>query len=258
MIIVVSDIHLGYAKSNPESFRKFLEQCAEIEIEHFIILGDLMDFWRANIAQVITDHHDILDQIGHLKAANIHYLPGNHDYYIHRLAERYPDHYPFKVSNRLRLKDGGSSFNFVHGHELELYANFEPMSLDLYERASERMCFTERITGGIATRIWDFLENRNDMSRKADVIRRPPDERASIDRVHELAISKGAYLLLGMQPSDKLVYGHTHKPFINKEKTVANTGSWVVEGPADRLRNTYVRIEKGEMELRRFGIDSFP
>lgn len=96
------------------------------------------------------------------------------------------------------------------------------------------------------------------MSKKADIIRRPPHERASIDQVHELATSKGVYVLLGMHPGDKLVYGHTHKPFINNEKTVANTGSWVVEGPADRPRNTYVLIENGQMELRRFGIDPFP
>ncbi len=43
-------------------------------------------------------------------------------------------------------------------------------------------------------------------------------------------------MVLGMKPGDNLVYGHTHQPFINEEKTVANTGSWVDEGPADRPR----------------------
>jgi UDP-2,3-diacylglucosamine pyrophosphatase LpxH len=258
MIIAVSDIHLGYEKSNSESFRKFIDECAKIEIEHFVILGDLMDFWRANIAQVITDYQDILDRIGRLHAENIYYVPGNHDYYINKLVTRYPDSYPFKVSHRLRLTDNGKVFNLMHGHELEVYANLEPLTIDAYEKLSEHMCFTERITGGIATRIWDMVENREDMSQKADIMRKPPHERNSLDRVHMLAVSKGVYVLLGMHPGDCLVYGHTHKPFINEEKTVANTGSWVDEGPKERPRNTYIVIDGGRMELRTFGSDPFP
>jgi predicted phosphodiesterase len=86
----------------------------------------------------------------------------------------------------------------------------------------------------------------------------PPHVRNDVDRERALAMSAGAHLALGMQPGEKLVYGHTHKPFINEEKTVANTGSWVDEGPADRPRNTYVVIEGGRMELKQFGKDSFP
>lgn len=258
MIIALSDVHLGYVKSNRECLREFLAQCERIDLEHFVILGDLMDFWRANNAQVVIDHQDILDQIGRLKATNTYYVPGNHDIYIRNLAEKYPDSFPFKVNHRLRIKDGDSVFNFVHGHELEVYARLEPMTIQLYEKLSEHMCFSEKITGGIATRIWDMVENRKSLDEQIEDIRKPPHERGNFDRVHALAVSKGAYVLFGMHPDESLVYGHTHKPYINEEKTVANTGSWVDEGPADRPRNTYVVIENGRMELRMFGKDSFP
>ncbi len=258
MIIVVSDVHLGYPKSNTESFRKFLEQCQSVELERFIILGDLLDFWRCNNAQVVVDHQHILELIGRLNARTIHYIPGNHDYYIHKLADIYGDRYPFKVSKWLTLEHGGNLINFRHGYELEVLANLEPMTIETYERLSERMCFTERITGGILSQLWDLIEDRHLLSTKVGIIRKPPHERSELDKVHQLAISKGVYVLLGMRPGEKLIYGHTHKPFINEEKTIANTGSWVDEGPPDRPRNTYIVIENGQMELRRFGIDPFP
>jgi len=30
-----------------------------------------------------------------------------------------------------------------------------------------------------------------------------------------------------MKTDERLVFGHTHGPFINKDKTVVNTGPWV-------------------------------
>jgi UDP-2,3-diacylglucosamine pyrophosphatase LpxH len=257
MIVVISDVHLGYEKSNSESFRKFLEQCARIDIDHFVILGDLMDFWRANNAQVIIDHQDILGQIGRLEAKNIYYVPGNHDYLIHRLARRYLEHYPFKVTKKLVLEDGSNRINFLHGYELEVLASLEPMTIELYEQFSDRMCFSQRAIGGFATWLWGLVENRNEITENVGQMRLPPHERSDFDREGALATSAGAYLVLGMQPRDRLVYGHTHRPFINEEKTVVNSGSWVDEGP-DRPQNTYVVIEDGRMELRRFGIDPFP
>lgn len=258
MIIAVSDVHLGYEKSNTESFREFLEQCRSIDIDKFIILGDLLDFWRCNNAEAVIDNQHVLDLLGRLNAKDIYYLPGNHDIYVHKLAEIYGDQYPFRVRKWLTLDDGGSRIHFRHGYELEVLANLEPMTVESYERLSERMCFTEEITGGILSDLWDLIENRHDMKKKASFIRRPPHDRGRLDRVRELALSKGAYVLLGMRPGDKLVYGHTHRPFVNDERTVANTGSWVNDGPADRLRNTYVVIDDGRMELRVFGRDPFP
>jgi UDP-2,3-diacylglucosamine pyrophosphatase LpxH len=258
MIIVISDVHLGYARSNRDSFREFLEQCTSIELDHFIILGDLLDFWRANNARVIVDSQDILGLIGRLNAKSIHYIPGNHDYYIHRLTERYRDFYPFQVSKRLRLEDGGQVINFFHGYELEVLTSLEPMTVESYERWSERMCFSERITGNLAMWIWDFIENRNEVTEKAILMRKPPYERSSFDRVRDLATSEGVYLVLGMRPGEKLVYGHTHRPFLSEDGRVANTGSWVDEGPPDRPRNTYLTIENGKIELKVFGKDRFP
>ena len=257
VIIVASDVHLGYEKSNSESFARFLGRCAGLDLEHFVLLGDLLDFWRSNNAQAIIGSGDILGGLGRLKAGQIHYVPGNHDFLIHKLAERYPERYPFHVCKKLTLEQKGTVYNFIHGHELEVLANLEPMTIEAYEKMSERMCFTEHFLGGYASFLWDLVENRHELAGKAEYVRKPAHERG-FDRVRELATSAGAYLLVGMRPGESLVYGHTHRPFIDKEKGVVNTGSWVDEEPEGRPRNTYVTIEGGRMELREFGKDTFP
>ena len=65
-------------------------------------------------------------------------------------------------------------------------------------------------------------------------------------------------MLLGMRPDEILVYGHTHRPFLNKEGAVVNTGCWVDELSREKDQNRYLRIEDGRMDLRAFDVDEFP
>jgi predicted phosphodiesterase len=52
--------------------------------------------------------------------------------------------------------------------------------------------------------------------------------------------------IASVQPGEVLVFGHTHRPFINDVGSVANTGSWVTTAP---IHNTYVRLEGGKPRL---------
>jgi predicted phosphodiesterase len=47
-----------------------------------------------------------------------------------------------------------------------------------------------------------------------------------------------------------LVFGHTHRPFVNTSENVINTGSWVTDAP---VHNTYVRIDAGRPRLYVYG-----
>jgi UDP-2,3-diacylglucosamine pyrophosphatase LpxH len=262
MIVAVSDVHLGYDKSNRKDFFKFLEKCDSAGIDHLIFLGDILDFWRRNNAELVTekDNAKILDKIASLNVKNIHYVVGNHDYYLLRLNERYAGNYPFSISKSLRLEDGGKKFYFIHGYELEVLANLEPMSIEDYEKFSEKMCFVENVIGGLASRLWSLME-KNSMEAQVRKIRKSPHEREKIDKVKSIAVSEARYILLGMKPNEILVFGHTHKPFINKETTVANTGSWIDEVDElsrEKLTNNYVKISDGRMELKTFDEKNFP
>ena len=49
-----------------------------------------------------------------------------------------------------------------------------------------------------------------------------------------------------VKPSEILVFGHTHRPFINKKENVVNTGSWVTDSP---VHNTFVELANGKPRL---------
>jgi len=251
MIIVVSDVHLGYEKSNKEDFLRFLDECDSKNIEHFILLGDILDFWRRNNVEIVTENAEILKKIANLNAKNKYYIVGNHDYYLLKLNKRYEQNYPFVISKSLRLKDGNSNFYFMHGYELEVLANLEPLKIETYEEFSENMCFAENRTGWILDNVWDAFEKLIQVKDKILMIQKNPHERTGIENVYYFAASEAAYILLGKKPDEKFVFGHTHRPFITKNGNVVNTGSWVDE--LDReFQNSYVEISNGEMKLKFF------
>ncbi len=266
MIIVASDVHLGYAKCNQSDFRKFLDKCNTPDIDHLVLLGDIFDFWRANAADIVmgsglsgssvqNDYAAIYETLGHLKAKNVHFVVGNHDYYMLSLSERYQKNYPSPVypfttiSKSLRLCDGGDKFYFLHGYELDVLLNLESMSIEGYEQLSHRLCFYEKFLHGLVSHLWDLLHHGKLMR---EILQRPPHERDNMHGISELAKSTGAFALLGMRPDEKLVFGHTHRPFVNDKNIVANTGSWVSDRPKEFSPNTYVKIVDGHMECKPF------
>jgi predicted phosphodiesterase len=119
------------------------------------------------------------------------------------------------------------------------------------------MCFGGDVVGGVASNMWDIIQNLG-AKRKFTELNKAPHERKTIDNIRKFAESKGVYMLLGMKPDEKLVFGHTHKPFINDDRTVANTGSWVNEMANEQSQNTYVKVSSGQMELKRFDEKNFP
>ncbi|WP_424357629.1 metallophosphoesterase [Methanocella sp. MCL-LM] len=253
MIVVVSDVHLGCQYSNKQEFMQFLDMCDTPDIDHIIFLGDILDFWRRNNAQVVVENSDVLEKIGHLKAKNVHYVVGNHDYYILRLSRRYSnDYFHFPVSKSLRLTDGDSRFYFIHGYELEVMANLEPLSIENYEAFCDRMCFSEDVLGEYASNLWNWFENRKGSWWKMKVIKGGPHVKEEVNRIRELAMAKGKYMLLGMHPGEKLVFGHTHEPFVSDDGMVANTGSWFNEFNKARHQNTFITIEDGQAKVRVF------
>lgn len=264
MIIAVSDVHLGYDKCNYDAFASFLNKCNSSSIDHLVLLGDLFDFWRCNNAHIVMaeKYAEIFNLLGNLSIKDVHYIVGNHDYYMLRLNKRYENEYgatvfPFTIRPSLRLPDNASMFYFIHGYELEVLLNLKPLDVERYEILSDHMCFGGDVVGGLASHTWDIIQDLG-VKRKFAELNKVPHERGTIDNIEKFAESKGAYVLLGMKPDERLVFGHTHKPFINDDKTIANTGSWVNETANEQAQNTYVKISNGQMELKTFDEKGFP
>jgi UDP-2,3-diacylglucosamine pyrophosphatase LpxH len=250
MILAVSDWHLGYKRCNLDAIVDFLDHYQNTEVDHFILLGDIYDFWRRNNADLIKENDEIMAKLNDLKAKNIYYVAGNHDYYILDLNKKYNHEYEGIISKYLRLEDGGESFFFIHGYEMEAILWEFPASLQMYEQFSKEMCYNKDETGGFLSKIWDINQYFGKKRRFVNDMNKLPHKR-EIEKVDEFALTTGKYALLGMKPHETLIFGHTHRPFINEAKKVANTGSWIDELPKNE-QNSYIEIDEGKMELKYF------
>jgi len=273
VIVAVSDVHLGHQdEGKQERFLEFLDRCDTGEIDHLVLLGDIFDFWRrsnglifscagrrkkdpqeqARLERLVNTNCEILAKLSRLQVKNLHYVVGNHDYYIHRLQKRNPDTYPFSVSKTLRLEDDGKGYFFTHGYDMDVYATMESlMSIDQYETLSESLCFLTDKSGWLADRLWGVSEVIEDLKSRIGSMQKPPAERETeMDLITRFAQSRAAHLFLGMHPMDSLVYGHTHVPGCKKMDCgayVANTGCW-----SGNDQGWYVRISEGKVEALNF------
>ena len=257
-IIAVSDVHLGYKKwswrelkwmdnTNSKDFESFLDdldkRINEDDITDFVLLGDIMDFWRSQDIDIILEYKGILSKLKILTGkVNLHYIVGNHDYYILKLKKMYPKYYPFDVKKSVRLGEGENKFSFIHGHQLAVVAKYEPLRIDDYEKISEKLCSFENYLGRLASWVYNKYERR--------ALLKPPGKRKDeSSRVKQLALSEVRDILLGLPEGDKLIFGHTHEPF--NSDVAANTGSWLKEVDA-KDQNTYIEIKDDKVELKRF------
>jgi predicted phosphodiesterase len=56
-------------------------------------------------------------------------------------------------------------------------------------------------------------------------------------------------IFLGMEEDEYLIFGHTHRPFLEGNNKVINSGSWVKDSA---IYDTYVVIDKDEIVLKQW------
>ena len=90
------------------------------------------------------------------------------------------------------------------------------------------------------TRVFYWVD-RGRRRKHAQLLQLPPEERLieTLDGVEKKARSS-------VQSGEVLVFGHTHRPFINEAENLVNVGSWVTTVP---VHNTYCRLEEGKPKL---------
>jgi UDP-2,3-diacylglucosamine pyrophosphatase LpxH len=253
-VIVTSDQHLGYEKSDRNSFSKFLDTLeSDLAPTHFVLLGDVVDMWRRDASGVFLESHDILEKILGLTAKmKVCFVAGNHDYHVLHLVKKPDRLYPITFLPDLVLPDGNYQYLFKHGWQYD--QEQQPPIMEAMCRAMSDE------TGDIESNIWNiltresgFLEwlksvaNRERRKQQIHNLQRGPEERLTdiLLRLVEQNACKD------VKTNQVLVFGHTHRPFVNKKENVANTGSWVTDAPADY--NTYVELSNGKPRLFVFG-----
>lgn len=282
MIVAISDVHLGYEKCDTDLFLRFIEEFLEQEdIEQLVLLGDIVDFWRRLSMGVVLENLKILQKLNSLRAKK-YYVIGNHDYSF-SIFEGYERELGFEFSHELRLKSGDQVYRFIHGYQLE-FENILPLYREICEflcstgdRWGKRIsdlwawyvdnikirCRKKLFSGLLGEEKGLFDErledlgdlrtlNKEELQTLIQYIEKSPEDRQMPQLQSEefwnakldLALKQNA---IEIKPNEILVFGHTHKPFCEKNR--ANTGSWLIE---EEKKYSYLIIDDGKMELNFF------
>jgi UDP-2,3-diacylglucosamine pyrophosphatase LpxH len=257
--IATSDQHLGYKNSDSKNFSDFLDYIYKrSDVEAIILLGDLVDMWRRDVSGLFLIFSNVVNKLLDIKSLGkeVYLVAGNHDYHLLQLKAQ---DYPFEfLSNWTPLPSAeatttttNTKYIFKHGWEFDL-AQHPPIM--------EAMCFNLSDTiGDERTNVYSFLEKAKDSFHDIlkDIINfhggndgyvknllQPPEQRlgpylTDVERKARSSLKEG----------ERLIFGHTHRPFVSDDFRVANTGSWVTDA---QVHNTFVEIDEDELSLWNF------
>ncbi|MDA4123483.1 MAG: metallophosphoesterase family protein [Thaumarchaeota archaeon] len=245
-IVAVSDQHLGIETVDKAAFNRFLDQIqTDDSVTDLVLLGDVVDMWRRDASGVFLENKDTFDRIIALqKKMHVYYIAGNHDYHVLRLQGH---GYPVAFQKDLSLQQAGVTIRFLHGYE------FDEMQREHFMESLCHAMSDEK--GSRDNNIWAALgRDDSDLKRFFDSIFRKGSMRAQaqallLDPTERLKETLGGVEKKAREsvlPGQVLIFGHTHRPFIDSAGNLANTGSWLTTAP---IHNTYIRIEGGKPRL---------
>ncbi len=252
--IVVSDVHIGYEHSDTVAFENFVDTLLAEKPDKLILLGDIFDFWRRSDADLLKKNRSIVEKLLQLPVLYVH---GNHDYSMLKLSGKFPEQPAFEVKTSLTLRNQNSRFVLRHGYDLEVFTSMEIVGIDAYEAFSEAMCHAGQVGGTIASWVWAFVElvkgkiSADTRKLLTDTASKPAEERPTLQEIEVFAREPTLRAIpFGLQPSDVLIFGHTHRPF--KDELAANTGSWVMT--KDKKDHTYIEITDQSFDRKKWPV----
>ncbi len=252
-VVVTSDQHLGYANSDKSAFNTFLDHLAQdSEATHFVLLGDVVDMWRRDASGVFLENDGTMQKILAMKPkVEIYYVAGNHDYHVLQLQNH---SYQFQFQKDLILTDGKTTYRFLHGYEFDPEQNVAWME-GLCRVMSDQAGDFESGFWAQLTRAWSNLKyvfyeiflfwRKGHIQSRVERLQLTPEVRlkGTLSQIESSACAS-------VKPNEILVFGHTHRPFVNKGENVVNSGSWVTDSP---IHNTFVELSNGKPRLFVFG-----
>jgi len=258
-IYVVSDLHMGdggprdnFAFDNKaQQFSLFLD-FVQAQNGELFVLGDLFEFWQANISRALRERMSFLDRLAQMQAR---YVIGNHDADLEELVGTGLLHHPFfeRMSGPFTRTIGGKVFQFMHGHELDPFNRdgtpgwgriLAILAGIIEDRKGSPLLsaggFTEKSllrAGRGFMWLWNLSVNRFEKSQTRQM---PPGFEEFLTPAQYPEKVKGILALYQKdrlrRGYDVLVAGHTHKAD-SRGGWYYNSGCWV------GLRNHFLRIE---------------
>lgn len=242
-VVVAGDVHLGSDNADVAAFDAFLEDCYRdrASIDEIVLLGDLWDMVRRDPFGVAWETADTLERLKRLAAAvPVRYVLGNHDVYLQQLDG---SRYEVDFREEYAIEQAGTRIQFRHGNEFDA---LQSNRLSRYlSGAGDRGDIdpTRGLKDPVVASARDAV-GRVKMQLRADGGSAPTRAYSRRER--------RAHEFLRTAAADKLVYGHTHAPYVHHDNLAANPGSWKSTAP---VHNTYVEITGGELALYQYRSD---
>jgi UDP-2,3-diacylglucosamine pyrophosphatase LpxH len=260
-IMVISDLHLGdggprdnfAADHKEQTFNDFLDFVTESGSE-LIVLGDLFEFWQANVGRVLMRQMPLIDRLAEMNAT---YVIGNHDADFESLIGANMLAHPFfeRMSGPFERTIAGKRFKFMHGHEVE------PFNRDgtprwgrilailggiLEDRKGSPLLsaggMTEKTLLKIGRSFMWIWNNSVNLFEKSERHEKAHSLAESLTPAQDPTKIKGIMSLYHSnkikEGYDYLVTGHTHKAGLFQD-WYCNSGCWV------GLRCNFLRIDTG-------------
>ncbi|MHA2229855.1 MAG: metallophosphoesterase [Candidatus Thorarchaeota archaeon] len=166
--VAVTDVHLGYGKSESAKFEAFVDDFfSNNSVEHFVIMGDFLDFWTKDNDRLIEKYDRLLQKLSRLKEERkigvLNYVIGNHDFIVEELQEKHPilGIFDFKspvsgAADWLTLETPKQedphpkTYGFLHGHQL-----IEGNAGEIYDGICRYLCDQGDFRGWLSRVLWD-------------------------------------------------------------------------------------------------------
>ncbi len=247
VIVVASDQHLGYANSNSNKFSDFLSNLSSrTDVTDFVILGDFIDMWRRDISGLFLEQHEILQKILDLKTKmKVYCIAGNHDFHLLKLTNH---KYPLNFTKDLNLPGKGITYKFRHGWEFDPIQQEPFMELLCHNMSDEAGqirsdfwdVFKKTLEHGVLEKLEGMFSGHAKVKTHLEEMQKPPKERSfKPNDVEKNACSS-------VKDGEILIFGHTHRPFVNTANNVVNSGSWISD---EAITNTYVELDGSKIRL---------
>jgi UDP-2,3-diacylglucosamine pyrophosphatase LpxH len=245
-VLVAGDVHLGAANADVEAFDSFLdwvyrEHRADAEL---VLLGDVLDLVRRDPFGCVWEMSETVTRIRRLAAEMpVSFIYGNHDTYLRTLDTAL---YDVTFRDQHVIESGGARIRFRHGMAFDRFHS---------DRLSEYLSGpgdlgdidpTRGLKDPVVAKGRELIQDGKRGLRAAFGTLRGgrPVETTPFPRRESRA-----HAYLDTIPEDKLVFGHTHTPYVHPENIAANPGSWKTTAP---LHNTFLDIQGGDITLHQY------
>ena len=219
MTYFISDVHLGELPKEKEVhrvnyFMNFLKHIEHSAVRIFFV-GDLFDFWFEYKYVIPKKHFNILNQLARLiqKNIEIHYLPGNHDFYLGRFLyeelgiKTYEGNWQGTLDNKkFYLYHGDGIAKRDTGYRILKKIIRNPISIKLYRLIHPDLGIPfARFVSGSSRKYTNKIKLRD------------------YDDYIEFANKRFS------EGYDYVIMGHRHEPLVHEEngKKYVNLGDWL-------------------------------